>query len=109
MASRVERQTAPTRKLADAVRIVRQRWRLRHVLAGVTIVTVVSVAMLAIASVLMERAGFSATSITTARIVVALSVIAVAMKYVVIPWVRRVPDERVALYVEERIPQLDGA
>ena len=108
MASREERQSVSSRRLADTVRTVRRRWRLRHMLVGATIVTVVAVAMVALASLLMERAGFSASSVLIGRVVVTLCVVAAAGRYVVVPWVRRVPDAQVALYVEERIPQLDG-
>src|SRR5512147_749982 len=109
MGSLVERQALPSQRLLHAVSIVRRRWRLRHVLFGATIVTAITGAVLALASVLMERAGFSATSISVARIIVGLAALAATIWYVVIPWLRRVPDERVALYVEENVPQLDGA
>lgn len=109
MRALVERQGTPTQRLLQAVHLVRRRWRLRHALVGATIVTAIAVAVLVVAALGMQQNGFSAGSIAAARVVVAVAVLAALVWYVIVPSVRRVPDERVALYVEERVPQLDGA
>ena len=78
-------------------------------LFGLGVVLALTVATLWIAAMAMERAGFSEASITWARVVVSLVTIAVGLRWIAWPIVRRLADGRVALYAEERIPSLDGA
>src|SRR5687768_11060729 len=108
MASLVERSIA-TDRVAGIIQLVRRRWRLRHVLVGLGIVLGLTFAVLWLAAMAMDRAGFSETSITWARIVVSLVMIGVSVRWIVWPVLRRLTDGRVALYAEERIPSLDGA
>ena len=108
MASIVER-TVATDRVAGIIQLVRRRWRLRHVLVGLGVVLAMTIAVLWIAAMAMERAGFSEASITWARIVVSVVTIAVGIRWIAWPIARRLTDGKVALYAEERIPSLDGA
>lgn len=108
MASILER-TVATDRVAGIIQLVRRRWRLRHVIAGLAVVLGLTLVMLWLAALAMERAGFSEASITWARVVVAVVTITVGLRWIVWPLVRRLSDGRVALYAEERIPSLDGA
>jgi hypothetical protein len=88
---------------------VRRRWRLRHLAVGAAI----AVAALAVtmwgAAVVMERLRFSAESILWARIILGLVLAVVGVRWLLYPLVRRISDDRLALYLEERVPSLDGA
>ncbi len=108
MASIVER-TVATDRVAHVIQLLRRRWRLRHALVGLSLVAGITIAALWIAAMVMQRAGFSVGSITGGRIVVGVIVLAVGIRWIAFPLLRRVPDKRVALYAEERLPGLDGA
>jgi hypothetical protein len=108
MASLVER-TVSTDRVAGIIQLVRRRWRLRHVLAGLGVVLALGFAVLWLAAMAMERAGFSEASITWARLAVFVVTVAVGLRWIAWPIARRLSDGRVALYAEERIPSLDGA
>ena len=108
MASLVER-TAATDRVAGIIQLVRRRWRLRHMLAGLGVVLAMTVAVLWLAAMAMDRAGFTETSITWARVVVTIVTLIVGARWVGWPLIRRLTDGKVALYAEERIPSLDGA
>lgn len=84
MASVVER-TVATDRVAHIIRRVRRRWRTRHALVGLGLVAGLTLAALWMAAMAMERAGFSEGSITTARLVVALVVAAIALRWVAWP------------------------
>ena len=108
MSSLVER-TVATDRVAHIIQVLRRRWRLRHVLFGVMVVAGITIAAVWIAAVAMQRAGFNVGSIMAARIVVGLIVAAIGLRWIAYPLLRRMPDARVALYAEERLPSLDGA
>jgi hypothetical protein len=61
------------------------------------------------AAVALQAARFSPASVSVARWLLALVALGVGGRWLVYPLVRRVPDRRLALYVEERVPELDGA
>lgn len=82
---------------------------MRHVAIGASIVVATVALSIWISSFVIERLRFSATSVGWGRLTVA-SLVAVALfRFVVYPLVRRVSDARLALYLEERVPSLDGA
>ena len=107
MASVVER-TVATDRVAHIIRRVRRRWRARHALVGLGLVVGLTLVALWMAAMAMERADFSEGSITTARLIVALVVAAIALRWVAWPLLRRVTDGQVALYAEERLRNLEG-
>ena len=108
MASLVER-TVSTDRVAGIIQLVRRRWRLRHVLAGLGVSLALGLAALWLAAMAMDRAGFSEASITWARVAVFIVTVAVGVRWIAWPLARRLSDGKVALYAEERVPSLDGA
>ena len=87
----------------------RRRWRLRHLAVGAAITISAVVLVLAAGSFALEAARFTPGSITAARVVLALVTAMMFGRWIAWPLVRRLPDERLALYLEERVPQLGGA
>ncbi|MGH7718428.1 MAG: DUF4175 family protein, partial [Gemmatimonadaceae bacterium] len=96
-------------ELLRALRGVRQRWRLRVVLTGAVIVAGAALLVLLLSAAGMERFGFSPASVTAFRVLAYGAVLALAVRFLALPLFRRVPDGRVALYVEEHEPSLDAA
>ncbi|MDZ7630825.1 MAG: hypothetical protein U5K74_05560 [Gemmatimonadaceae bacterium] len=104
--------TAPrlhANSLAPLLAGARRRWRLRHLAVGAAITVVAVVVVLLSASFALEAARFSSDAITVARIVLALVTAVTVGRWIAWPLVRRLPDDRLALYLEERVPQLGGA
>ena len=104
-APRLHAPTSLTPLLQGALR----RWRLRHLAVGVAITTCAVVAVILGGSVALEAVRFSATAITAARLVLGVVTAAVVLRWIAWPLMRTLPDDRLALYLEERVPQLDGA
>src|SRR5687767_10420906 len=96
-------------ELTAMIRHVRRRWRLRVALRGVAIVVAVVLAVLLVSTFGMDRFRFSAPAIVAGRVAVLLALIVAAVRWLVLPAARRVPDERVALYIEEHEPSLEAA
>ena len=101
------RSSDPDRLLA-VIRSVRRRWRLRLALRGVAITGTVALAALLAASWGLEQFRFTPTSVLVFRAACYVAVLAVAGWFLVRPLLRRVSDERVALYLEEHEPELNG-
>jgi hypothetical protein len=96
-------------ELGSVIRDVRMRWRLKLALRGLTWVVGAAAVSLLIASLGMERLGFTPQSILVARVVAYVAILGAAALFLLRPLVRRVPDQRVALYLEEHEPTLDAA
>ena len=110
MASIAERTFVESRPpFASALTGIRRRWRLRHVAVGLAITSGVLLLALWGVSVALQQARFSATSLVWARWSVGLLMAAVLARWLVYPQARRISDARLALYVEERVPELGGA
>src|SRR5687767_7503350 len=105
MASLVERSLAHP-PLTDALSRARRRWRLRHVAVGSAIALGATLLGFWITAVVLEQLRFTPLAITGARIAMGVLVLAVLARYVLFPSLRRVPDSRLALYLEERVPGL---
>ena len=96
-------------ELMSVIQDVRRRWRMRLALRGLTLVVAVAAVLLLIASLGMERLGFTPQSIVVSRVVAYVGILGVLILFLLRPLVRRVPDQRVALYLEEHEPTLDAA
>ena len=94
--------------LLDTIRRVRGRWKLALVLRGAIITVAALLGLIALSAVGFAQYGFTPETVTALRIAVgAISVIVLAIA-VVLPAIRRVSDERVALYIEEHEPALQS-
>ncbi len=105
--------TAPHLRLAPSLAPLlgsaRRRWRLRHLAVGVAITVSAVVVVVTLASTALEAARFTANAIIVARVLLTLVTALVVGRWVAWPLLRRLPDDRLALYLEERVPQLSGA
>ena len=95
-------------RLRKVVRSVRNRWRFRMVLRGTALVALAAVVLLVAAGYAVDASRFDATAVAVARILAYLVFVAVLWLVLVRPLIRRVSDERVALYIDEHEPTLDG-
>lgn len=95
--------------LTDALSSARRRWRLRHAAVGSAIALGAVLMGFWITAVVLEQLRFTPVAITGARIAMALLVVGVVGRWVLFPLLRRVPDSRLALYLEERVRGLGGA
>ncbi|GMV08948.1 MAG: hypothetical protein AMXMBFR55_06820 [Gemmatimonadota bacterium] len=100
---------ASTHPLADALNGPRRRWRWRHAAVGFAVTLGVVLVAFWIAAAALQATRFTAQGITAARWGLGVLVAAVAGRWIVYPLVRRVSDARLALYLEERVPELGGA
>jgi hypothetical protein len=98
--------TIPPNDLLGIIRYVRARWRAKLAVKGAVRVFVTNVAVFFVLAYLMQWARFNAPSILGARIVLAAAIVSAAYFFLVKPLRRRVTDDQVALYLEEKEPSL---
>lgn len=94
--------------LSATIRRVRNRWRLKLVLYGLTIVMGAALLALLVGPWLMERFRFDPPVVTGVRVATYVVLALLTLRYLVLPLTRRVGDDRVALYLEEHEPSLDA-
>ena len=87
---------------------VLRRWRTKRLLLGAMLVVLSGIASFAVAALLMPSLGdgWAATAARAAALAVPLLA---AARWLVRPAFSRIPDERVALYIEEHEPSLGSA
>ena len=95
--------------LAGVIRRVRNRWRVRIALRGLVVVLGAGLAAFLVSSYGLEFFRFSSGSVVAFRALTWLTLAGLAFWCLVRPLARRVPDERVALYLEEHEPSLDAS
>ena len=95
-------------ELLRVVRSVRNRWRLKIALRGFGIVLAGGLVILMMSTYAMDRFRFDELAVNLIRIVSYGTMILLIVRYLVVPLAKRVPDRRVALYLEENEPTLDG-
>jgi hypothetical protein len=96
------------RNLTAAIRSVRNRWRLRLFLFGLTIVFGAALVVLLAGAWVMQHFRFDPSAVTGVRIGTWLVIAALAVRFLVLPLLRRASDTQVALYLEEHDPTLDA-
>ena len=87
---------------------VLRRWRVKRLMLGAMLVVLTAVASFAAAALIMPSldGGWAAT---LARIIAVLVPVAAAVRWVILPAVTPIPEDRVALYIEEHEPTLGSA
>ena len=95
--------------LFAVIRRVRNRWRLRVVLRGTAVVLAAGLAAFLISSYGLEFFKFSAGSVIAFRLLTYLTLAGLVFWFLARPLARAIPDERVALYLEEHDPSLQAA
>jgi hypothetical protein len=102
-------EKTPKGSVLSIIRTVRGRWRLRMGLRGLSIVLAVGFVAFLLSAFGLEAARFSPGAVTALRWVTWILVFAVAGYFLILPLFRRISDDRVALYLEEREPSLEAA
>jgi hypothetical protein len=104
------RETAPNGYdgLIRVIRQVRRRWRLKRTLQGVSILATALLLTVLLAVVALEHVSVEPGTVAVARVVILITALGIAVR-VLLPITRRVPDEQIALYLEEHEPSLRAA
>ncbi len=102
------RFTGSPAEMLRVIRHVRNRWRLRVAVRGVSVLLAAALGTFLASSYGLEIFRFSPASIVGFRIVTYLVLIGAGWWLFVRPVARRVSDERVALYLEEHEPSLEA-
>jgi hypothetical protein len=96
-------------ELIRVIRHVRNRWRLRLALRGAAVVLAVGIAALAVSAFGMDQLRYSGSSVWVFRAFTYLGLIGLTVRFIVLPLLKRVSDQQVALYIEENDPSLQAA
>lgn len=102
------RQLRAAEAVRRAVRDVRRRWRLKLVLRGATVVAAASLLLFVVSATSLELLRFHPQAVNALRVVLWLATAGLLARFVLWPLLRRVSDERVALYLEEHEPALQS-
>src|SRR5690348_2758875 len=94
--------------LAATIRRIRNRWRLKLFLSGLTVVLGAALLALLVGPWVMQRFRFDPAAVTGVRIATYVVLAALAVRYIVLPLARRVSESQVALYLEEHDPSLEA-
>jgi hypothetical protein len=95
--------------LQSVIRAARRRWRLRVALHGAALAVAIALALLLVGALTVERLRYDPAAIIAARVLVALAVVVAIAWLLARPLMRRLPDDQVALYLEEHEPSLEMA
>ncbi len=96
-------------ELLRVIRSVRRRWRLKVALRGAAIVLGFGLLALGASAFALDHFRYSPWAIATFRILAYSAILALIARYLVLPLLTRLGDERVALYIEEHDPDLQAA
>ena len=102
---------APTEdrdEILRAIRHVRNRWRLRVAVRGIAVLVAAALGTLLVSSYGLELLRFTPNAIIGFRVLTYLALFVAGWLFFVRPILRRVSDERVALYLEEHEPSLQA-
>ncbi len=95
-------------QLLRVVRRVRSRWRLKIVLRGLAIALVGGMLAFVVSAYGIDKFHFNPTAVLVFRVLAYTTIAGLLAWFTVRPLLSRVPDSRVALYLEEHEPSLDG-
>src|SRR5262245_36954267 len=96
-------------ELIEVISNVRSRWRMKMALRGAVIVVVGMLLARFVAAGILEALKFTGPAIITFRILALIAFGGLVYYGVVLPMKRRVSDNQVALYLEERDQSLQSA
>lgn len=105
-------RSAPALRHAELLAVigdVRRRWRVKTALRGLALWVAAAAVLLFAAAYALEFFKFTPVSIVAGRITLAVTLLGLAGWFIVRPQWRRVPDEQVALYLEEHEPALEAS
>jgi hypothetical protein len=96
-------------ELKQIISSVRNRWRLRVALRGLAVVLAGSLVAFLFFTFVMDQFRYSPPTILIVRILAVLALISLTVRYLVLPLMKRISDEQIALYIEEYDPSLKTA
>jgi len=97
------------RDLRRIISSVRHRWRLRVALRGTAITLGFGLVAFAVSAYGMDHFRYTPTAIAAFRVLAWTALAGLTVRFLVLPLFVRLPDERVALYIEEHDPSLQAA
>lgn len=106
---RTDRRGTERERLERILSGVRTRWRLRRTVSGMVWVLLAALAAVVLTGFGLEATRFSPRAVLGFRLTAWSVVVGLAIWRVLLPWMRRVDDEQVALYLEEHEPSLQAA
>jgi hypothetical protein len=98
--------TGGRNEILRAISSVRNRWRLRVAIRGISVLVVSALSAFLISSYGLELFKFDPVAIIVFRVLTYVSFIFLGWWLLIRPVFRRISDERVALYIEEHEPSL---
>src|SRR5258706_6623374 len=98
--------STPPRDLLGIIRYVRARWRAKLAVKGAVRVFVASVVVFFALAYTMQWSRFTPESILFSRLALAAAIVITTYFFLLKPLRRRVTDDQVALYLEEKEPSL---
>jgi hypothetical protein len=93
-------------QLVETLAALRRQWRQRVILESVVWIAIAAVIAIAAGLLITSMFGTTSSTVVFIRGLGYLLILAAVVRYLVRPLVRRASDERFALYVEERSPEL---
>ncbi|MGH7577036.1 MAG: hypothetical protein ACREM1_18150, partial [Longimicrobiales bacterium] len=96
-------------QLLSVIAQVRGRWRLKLFLRGLALSCVAALVAFVVSAFVLEKLGFAPAAVIALRVLLYATVLGIAVRYLVMPSLRRVSNQQVALYLEEHEPSLDAA
>ena len=100
------RRPPPSQELLRAIRSVRTRWRMKVAARGLATVLAAGFVVFLASTYGMDKLRFTPESVLIFRVGTYLALLAIVIRYLVLPLSKSVSDERVALYIEEREPSM---
>jgi uncharacterized protein DUF4175 len=105
----IEPQGGSEQDLSGAIRRLRRRWRARVLAEGAAKVAAAALIAVVAGGLLTWIVGPGSAAVVTVRVLGYLLIGSALVRYVVMPLWRRPDEARLALYVEERAPELRQA
>ena len=94
--------------LLRAIQTTRKRWRLKILLRGLALFLIAGFATVAVSVWALDRFHYGDVPVAVIRALVWIALLALAARFLVLPFLRRVTDRQVALYIEEHEPSLEA-
>ncbi len=95
-------------ELLRAIRTTRRRWRLKILLRGLAVFLLAGFATVGVSVWALDRFHYGDVPVAVIRALVWIALAALAVRFLVLPFLRRVSDRQVALYIEEHEPKLEA-
>ena len=96
-------------ELRRVIHGVRRRWRLKIALRGIALLVAAGLATFAVSAYAMDHFRYEPWAVNAFRIFAYVTLLGLALRFLVVPLWNRVSEDRVALYVEEHEPSLQAA